>query len=149
SSPTSKVEAPSSTPPWWERRREELLQLGAEHLCAYVYDAETVTVRARSLRLLKSVDEIFYALKANPHPELLRLMAKEGLSFECVSRGELDHVLKTLPGLEPQRLLFTPNFAPREEYAYALERGLMVTLDNLHPLRHWAELFAGREVFVR
>ena len=46
-------------------------------------------------------------------------------------------------------MLYTPNFAPRHEYEWALARGLTVTLDNLHPLREWAGLFRGRELFVR
>jgi diaminopimelate decarboxylase/aspartate kinase len=46
-------------------------------------------------------------------------------------------------------LLFTPNFAAREEYAQAYERGALVTLDNLHPLEQWGDVFAGREVIVR
>jgi len=30
-----------------------------------------------------------------------------------------------------------------------LERGVWVTLDNLHPLQEWGEIFAGHEVFLR
>ncbi|MFN7146888.1 MAG: bifunctional aspartate kinase/diaminopimelate decarboxylase, partial [Myxococcota bacterium] len=47
------------------------------------------------------------------------------------------------------RILFTPNFAPRAEYAAALADGVHVTLDNVHPLAEWPELFAGREVMLR
>jgi diaminopimelate decarboxylase/aspartate kinase len=45
--------------------------------------------------------------------------------------------------------LFTPNFASKQEYEWALGQGVWVTLDNLHPLKHWPELFAGKELFVR
>ena len=66
-----------------------------------------------------------------------------------VSPGEIDHVLALFPDIDRQRILYTPNFAPRSEYEYALERGVWVTLDNLHPLREWGELFAGHDVFLR
>jgi diaminopimelate decarboxylase/aspartate kinase len=46
-------------------------------------------------------------------------------------------------------VLFTPNFAPRPEYEQALRDGVQVTLDNLHPLEAWPQIFAGRELFVR
>jgi len=46
-------------------------------------------------------------------------------------------------------VLYTPNFAPRAEYELGFEKGVHVTLDNLHPLEHWPDTFAGREVFVR
>ncbi|MCS6948721.1 MAG: hypothetical protein NZM12_14015, partial [Steroidobacteraceae bacterium] len=47
------------------------------------------------------------------------------------------------------RILFTPNFAARDEYAAALAHGYGVTLDNLDILRAWGELFRDRAVFVR
>jgi diaminopimelate decarboxylase/aspartate kinase len=46
-------------------------------------------------------------------------------------------------------VLFTPNFAPRAEYEYALEKGVHVTIDNLHALREWPQLFRGRRLLVR
>jgi diaminopimelate decarboxylase/aspartate kinase len=69
--------------------------------------------------------------------------------LECVSPGELDHAFASVPGLEPQQVLFTPNFAPRAEYQAGFARGVRVTLDNLFPLREWPAVFAGREIFVR
>ena len=39
-------------------------------------------------------------MKANPNREILRLLAAEGLGFECVSRGEIEHLLASVPGLE-------------------------------------------------
>jgi len=76
-------------------------------------------------------------------------MQNAGVDFECVSPGEVRWLEEVLPGLDPSRILFTPNFAPREEYAWAVDRGLRITLDNLHPLRHWPELFDGCRIFVR
>ena len=69
--------------------------------------------------------------------------------LECVSQGELEHAFACVPGLAPERVLFTPNFAPRAEYEYGFERGVRVTLDNLYPLKAWPEVFRGREIFVR
>ncbi len=80
---------------------------------------------------------------------MLRVFEEEGLGFECVSAAELEHVLAVLPGLDPSRLLFTPNFAPREEYVHGFEVGARLTLDNLHPLVHWPEVFRDREIFLR
>src|SRR5690606_23663201 len=68
---------------------------------------------------------------------------------ECVSPGELAHVRALFPDIDPDRLLFTPNFAPEAEYAEAFAAGAHVTLDNLYPLEAWPETFAGRAFFVR
>jgi len=58
-------------------------------------------------------------------------------------------VFDVLPGLDPTRVLFTPSFAPRCEYAYARERDVWLTLDSVYPLQHWPELFRGRQVWLR
>jgi len=136
-------------PPWWAARREELLALAAERGPLYVYDAAGLEAAARSLLALRAVDRVFYAVKANCHAGVLGVFARLGLGFECVSAAELEHVRAAVPGLDPGRLLFTPNFARREEYERALALGVRVTVDNLHPLAAWPELFAGREVLLR
>jgi diaminopimelate decarboxylase/aspartate kinase len=88
-------------------------------------------------------------MKANPNAELLRIVHAAGLGFECVSRGEIEAALASVPGLGPGSILYTPNFAPRGEYAWALERGVQVTVDSAFVLERWRELFAGRRLFVR
>ncbi|MDY6947960.1 MAG: bifunctional aspartate kinase/diaminopimelate decarboxylase [Pseudomonadota bacterium] len=134
---------------WWHDRRNDLIALGREHGAAYVYDRATLTAKAKALRALPGIDGVFYALKANWHPEIIKLFAEQGLGFECVSRYEVEHVLKTVPSLSRQKILFTPNFAPRCEYEWAVKQDIWLTLDNLHPLKAWPELFRGRDVFIR
>lgn len=141
--------APEAAPTWWRAKRAQLLELAGANGAAYVYDRATIESSCASLNALKSIDRRFYSIKANPHAEVLKTMLAQGLGLECVSQGELEHVLGLFPSLDRARILFTPNFAPRSEYAFALERQLCVTLDNLHPLREWPDLFRGCELFVR
>ncbi|HEY1991132.1 MAG TPA: diaminopimelate decarboxylase, partial [Gammaproteobacteria bacterium] len=147
-----ELHAPAATAPkaaWWQRRRAELLALAAEGTPRYVYDPHTVRAAIAELQGMQHVDRLLYAMKANPHPGLLKLMHAAGLGFETVSPGELAAVRALFPALTPREILFTPNFAPRQEYADALAQGVQVTLDNLHPLREWPELFRGQELFLR
>ncbi len=141
--------AQDRTEPWWVAQRDALLALAEEGTPVYVYDRATVAERALSLLGLAAVDRVLYAMKANPHPELLALLGELGVGFECVSPGELDRVFEVLPDLDPGRVLFTPNFAPRAEYAAGLARGVHLTLDNLHPLRAWPDVFAGARLLLR
>lgn len=134
---------------WWQHKREHLIKLAQQHGSAYVYDRETLQQQAQAMKGIKAVDQVFYAMKANPHPDVLRTFAAEGLGFECVSRGELDHVFATLPDLDRSRVLFTPNFAPRSEYEFAVQAGVNITVDNLYVLQAWPEVFKGREVLLR
>lgn len=135
--------------PWWRRRRSELLALAAQRSPVYVLDDETLCESIAALRALRSVDRVCYAIKANAHPAVLRAVAEAGLGLECVSPGEIAAVRSAAADLPAERILFTPNFAPREEYAEALSLGVRVTVDNLYVLEQWGELFAGREILLR
>ena len=136
-------------PPWWRARRDALLAEAGKGTPRYVYDLATVRERANALLGVAALDRCLYALKANPHPAILRTLHALGFGLECVSAGELAHAFASIDGLEPSRVLFTPSFAPRREYEDALARGVWVTLDGLHPLREWPELFRGRAVWLR
>ncbi len=155
--------------PWWRGQRARLLEIAAESPSPrgsgesmatprYVYHLPTIRERARALRAMQSVDRVYYAVKANAHPAILRTVAQEGLGFECVSPGELAAVA-ALPEARESPRLFTPNFAPRRDYESALCSSgpgsrvpgpeMLLTLDALHPLEHWPELFASREIMLR
>lgn len=139
---------PTQTTRWWESKRDTLLHLPTALPC-YVYDKQTLIERANQLKALRAIDKLFYAMKANPNTMVLQTLYAEGVAFECVSQAEIEHVLKTFPDIDKNRLLFTPNFAPKTEYAFAFQKEIMVTLDNIDCLRSWPELFADRELIIR
>jgi diaminopimelate decarboxylase/aspartate kinase len=134
---------------WWHRKRESLLQIAEREVNAYVYDIDTVKDAATALLNMKSLDRVLYAMKANSNARILQVLAGLGVDFDCVSPGEVRHLLEVVPGLGRKRILLTLNFAPREEYEWALESGINLTLDNLYPLREWPGIFKGGEVFIR
>lgn len=137
--------------PWWQGpgERERLLSVAQVGTPRYVYHLPTVRARARALAGIAAIDRRFYAIKANSHPAVLRAIAGEGFGLECVSQGELERVFDAVPSLAPANVLFTPSFAPRGEYEFALSRGVIVTLDNVEALRNWPEVFRGRRLWVR
>lgn len=134
---------------WWRNAREELLRRAAVGTPRYAYHLPTVRARAQALAAVPAIDRRYYALKANPHPAILRTLEAERFGFECVSQGELERVCSALPELDPARMLFTPSFAPRKEYAAAFALGATVTLDNLEALQRWPELFRDRAIWLR
>jgi len=136
---------------WWQdaQKRRRLLDIAARESAAFVYDAATLGKAIAAVQSVRSVKRWAYAMKANWHPQILRRVYAAGLTLECVSQGELEHAFASVPALEPERVLFTPNFAPRAEYEYGFARGVRVTLDNLYPLKRWPDVFRGREIFLR
>lgn len=135
--------------PWWRGQRAQLLQLAEAGTPRYVYHLPTVRARARALAAIPSIDQRYYAIKANSHPAVLATVVEEGFGLECVSLGELTHVFSILPQLAPQRVLFTPSFCPRTEYEAAFALGVTVTVDNVEALQRWPELFRNRELWLR
>ncbi|WP_133137304.1 bifunctional aspartate kinase/diaminopimelate decarboxylase [Legionella rowbothamii] len=135
--------------PWWEKERDRLLTTAIQHSPCYVYHSPTQAERTKQLLALKSIDTVFYAIKANPYPSILQTLEKEGVGFECVSIQELDRVLELFPEIDRKRILFTPNFAPKSEYEYALKVGCYITIDSLYPLENWAPLFKNKDVIIR
>ncbi len=135
--------------PWWRERREALLELAGRHSPVYVYGRDALRAAAREVLEPAAADRVFFAVKANAHAGVLEELADAGLGFECVSPGELRRVGEALPEMAPDRLLYTPNFAPRGDYAFGLDRGACVTLDNIHPLAAWPELFRDRDILLR
>ena len=134
---------------WWRSRREDLLEIAAASSPVYVYDERTIRKALQSILSLGVLDRVFYSTKANGHPDILRIFYEAGIGFECVSPAEMLHVIELFPGIDRKRILFTPNFAPREEYELGYALGAYVTLDNLYPLEAWPHAFQGKPFIVR
>lgn len=58
-------------------------------------------------------------------------------------------MLDLFPNIDPNRILFTPNFAPRHEYERALALNVRITLDNMYPMQNWHNLFRGKKIMIR
>jgi diaminopimelate decarboxylase/aspartate kinase len=140
---------PEKRVPWWAGKRDALLAIAEGGTPRYAYDLATVRDRARDLASVDAIDRRYYAIKANPNPAILRTVVEEGFGLECVSIGELEHVFKHVPSLSPERVLFTPSFAPRNEYEAAFAMGVTVTLDNVEALQRWPEVFRDRTLWLR
>jgi len=133
---------------WWRNARELLLQEAASSTPRYVYHGASLDAAADRVRSLP-VDRVFFAMKSNNNPDVLRRLHARGIGFECVSPGEIERVRQLFPGIAAGQLLFTPNFAPRSDYEAALAAGMPVTLDNLYALREWPEIFRDRDILLR
>lgn len=134
---------------WWKNKREKLLDLVEESGFCYVYDEKTLQEYGKMIQDLEAIDQALYAIKANANADVLRTFKKLGFGFECVSIGEVEKVLELFPKIDRKKILFTPNFAPKQEYEKALDLNINLTLDNIYPLKKWPNVFKGRELFLR
>ena len=80
------------------------------------------------------------AVKANPLPPLIALLAKRGAGAEVASLPELRLALAA--GVPPERIVFDSPAKTREELREAVRLGVHVNADNLDELDRLAELTA-------
>ena len=89
-----------------ERRLEltpELIEHGRRlETPFFLVDRRIVRQNLRALRAATGA-EVYYAVKANAHPEILRALADEGSGFEVASTAELRAVLDL--GVAPERVV--------------------------------------------
>ena len=90
----------------------------------------------------------YYAIKANSHPEILKVMVAEGASFDVASMAEMRAVLAA--GAKPAQLIFANTIKPIEAIKEATARGVnLMTFDNEGELDKIAEHAPKARVLVR
>jgi len=91
---------------------------------------------------------IFYAVKANPAPEVLRLLASLGSSFDCASVAEIDMALAA--GATPDRISYGNTIKKERDIAAAFERGIsLYSVDCEAEVEKVARAAPGMRVFCR
>lgn len=109
---------------------------------SFAYSKAVAEASFRALRAaLPSRVRIAYAVKANPHPALLRCFAALDASFDCASIGELDRVEAL--GLPPGRTFFAGPGKREAELAKALAMGVRVQAEGWEDLARLDALATG------
>ena len=120
------------------------LPIAAETLCDladrfptpfHVYDERGIRANARRLGAAFAWNPGFreyFAVKATPTPAILRLFEEEGCGLDCSSLAEL--MLAERVGVRGERIMFTSNNTPADEFRAAKELGAVLNLDDLSHL---------------
>ncbi|HEU4965161.1 MAG TPA: type III PLP-dependent enzyme, partial [Bacilli bacterium] len=101
---------------------------------AYVYELGAVRDSHRALKqALPDPSRIYYSLKSNPHPSIVRQVIELGCHCEVCSIGELQTVLDC--GGDPQQVLYTGPGKSRKEIRFALSSGVThFSVDSLQEI---------------
>lgn len=88
-----------------------------------------------------------YSIKANTNIHILKLALEEGNNCDAMSVGELR--MLEAAGFPVDRIFFVPNNVSEEELKYAIEKGIMTSLDSLSQLELYGTLNPGGKCAVR
>lgn len=95
------------------------------------------------------VADIFYAIKANPAPEILTLLRDRGSNFDVASRYELDKLF-AIGGISPYQVSYGNTIKKAKDVRYFYEKGVrMFATDSEADLRNIAKAAPGSRVYVR
>ena len=130
-----------------DRIRDFLATRRPEGPCLVV-DLDVVRDNYAAFRHALPDSRIFYAVKANPAPEVLSLLAGLGSSFDCASVAEIDMALTA--GATPQRISFGNTIKKERDIAAAFERGVrLFAVDCAAEVEKVSRAAPGARVFAR
>lgn len=98
----------------------------------HVYDEKGIVENARELYDAFSWNKGFkeyFAVKATPNPEILRLLKKEGCGTDCSSYTEL--LMAEAMGFKGDEIMFSSNETTAEEYILARKLDAIINLDDI------------------
>jgi len=115
----------------------------------YVYNETILRKRCRELKKIVSYQKlkVNYSAKANTNLVILQIVHDEGLLIDAMSPGEIFIELKA--GFKPEEILFICNNVSDEEMMFAIDAGILVSVDSLSQLKKYGRLNKGGKVAVR
>jgi ornithine decarboxylase len=130
-----------------ERIREFLDNRREDGPCLVV-DLEVVRDNYQAFAKALPDTRVFYAVKANPAPELLSALAALGSCFDTASVAEIDMVLDA--GASPDRISFGNTIKKERDIAAAFARGVrLFAVDCRAEVEKIARAAPGSRVFCR
>ena len=113
-----------------------------------VVDLDVVRSNFEAYRSALPESRIFYAVKANPAPEILSLLAEMGSSFDCASVQEVEMALAA--GATPERISFGNTIKKERDIARAYGHGVrLFAVDATEEVEKVSRAAPGVKVFCR
>lgn len=115
----------------------------------YVYNEDILRKHMRAVAgvIKKYPYTANYSVKANTNIHILKLALEEGLNCDAMSVGEIMMLEKA--GFPKDRIFFVPNNVSEDELVFAIDRGIMTSLDSLSQLETFGKLNPGGKCAVR
>ena len=130
-----------------DRIREFLRDRRPEGPCLVV-DLEVVRDNYMNFARAMPDTRVYYALKANPEPQVVKLLADLGSAFDCASLTEVDMALAA--GATADRISYGNTIKKERDIAAAFARGIrQFAVDSHEEVDKMARAAPGAKVFCR
>src|ERR1700758_4580597 len=130
-----------------ERINRFLAESRPETPCLVV-DLDVIAEAYDLVRWYLPLARVYYAVKANPAPQIFAMLERKGANFDVASRGEIELCLNN--GIAADRLSFGNTIKKEKDIAFAHQSGLrMFAFDSAHELDKLARAAPGARVFCR
>ena len=94
--------------------------------------------------------EPFYAVKCNPDPLVLRLLASLGAGFDCASKDEITKVIALTPNVSRRNIIFANPCKANPQIRYAQSVDVrMMTFDNADELHKCKQHYPNAQLLLR
>ena len=116
----------------------------------YIYDANKIKYQYnRLVRSFKSVKnlQLNYAVKALSNISILKYLIDLGSGIDAVSIQEVHLALKG--GINPEKIIYTPNGVSMDEIKFASELGVKINIDNLSVLEDFGNSHPEIPICIR
>jgi ornithine decarboxylase len=135
------------TPIMTERITRFLTEHRPETPCLIV-DLDVIAEAYDLLRWYLPLARIYYAVKANPVPQIVAMLERKGANFDVASRGEIELCLAH--GIAADRLSFGNTIKKEKDIAFAYQAGLrLFAFDSAFELDKLARAAPAARVFCR
>lgn len=125
---------------------ERLLELAKKFPTPfYLYDEKAIRDNMADFTKAFSIFPKFtehFAVKAMPNPYMLKVLAGCGCGGDCSSLPEL--MLCQMSGITGERVIFTSNETPAEEFQLAYKQGNIINLDDITHIEFLRDALDGK-----
>lgn len=111
----------------------------------YLYDEKAIRDNMAEFTKAFSIFPKFtehFAVKAMPNPYMLKVLKECGCGGDCSSLPEL--MLCQMSGITGERVIFTSNETPAEEFQLAYKQGNIINLDDITHIEFLRDALGGK-----
>ncbi|KAH9490145.1 Mitochondrial 2-oxoadipate and 2-oxoglutarate transporter [Bulinus truncatus] len=125
-----------------------LHSVGKEDTPFFIVNIHDIEEKLNVWKKLLPRVELFYAVKCNNDPKVIKFLAKAGTGFDCASQAEIQQILQL--GVSPSKIVYANPCKFNSHIEYAAKNNVdLITLDDERELEKIHKLFPDARLLIR